>query len=350
MIKIGITIGDINGIGPEVIIKALSNTKLLEYFTPIVYGSYKVLSYHKNIVANNNMVFHSIQHPGQAVEGKINLINCWEDNVAITLGRPTEEGGKYAMLALEKAGKDIVEKQIDAVVTAPINKHAMQLAKFPYPGHTEFFTYLDNNSKSLMLMQSEDLKIALATNHLPLSQVAAAISKELVIEKIMTLNKTMIEDFGFEKPLIGVLGMNPHASDNGLMGNEEAMFITPAIIECKKQGIFAMGPYPADGFFGSSIWKKFDAILAMYHDQGLIPFKALTFGHGTNVTGGLSFIRTSPDHGTGYDIAGKNEASASSFLQALYTALDMVRNRTEYFSSRENALVRKAKKSAGIHE
>nr|HRO73855.1 4-hydroxythreonine-4-phosphate dehydrogenase PdxA [Saprospiraceae bacterium] len=224
MIKIGITIGDINGIGPEVIIKALSNTKLLEYFTPIVYGSYKVLSYHKNIVANNNMVFHSIQHPGQAVEGKINLINCWEDNVAITLGRPTEEGGKYAMLALEKAGKDIVEKQIDAVVTAPINKHAMQLAKFPYPGHTEFFTYLDNNSKSLMLMQSEDLKIALATNHLPLSQVAAAISKELVIEKIMTLNKTMIEDFGFEKPLIGVLGMNPHASDNGLMGNEEAMF------------------------------------------------------------------------------------------------------------------------------
>ncbi len=350
MIKIGITIGDINGVGPEVIIKALSNQKLLEFFIPIVYGSYKVLSYHKNIVNNSNLVFHSIQHPGQAVEGKINLINCWEDNVSITLGRPTVEGGKYAMLALERAGKDIIEKSIDAVVTAPIHKHAMQLAKFPYPGHTEFFTYLDNNAKSLMLMQSEDLKVALVTAHVPLSQVTEKITKELVIEKIKLLNKTMIEDFGYEKPLIGVLGVNPHASDNGLMGNEEAMSITPAIIECKKQGIFAMGPYPADGYFGSDLWRKTDATLAMYHDQGLIPFKALTFGHGTNVTSGLSFIRTSPDHGTAYDIAGKNEANASSFLQALYTALDIVRNRTEYFTSRENALVRKVKKSAGIHE
>ena len=350
MIKIGITIGDINGIGPEVIIKALSNPKLLEYFTPIIYGSYKVLSYHKNIVENSDIVFHSIQHPGQAVENKINLINCWDDNITITLGRPTADGGKYAILSLERATRDIQEKSIDAIVTAPINKHAMQLAKFPYPGHTEFFTSLDNNANSLMLMQSEDLKVGLATNHLPLSKVPESITKELVIEKIKILNKTLIEDFGYEKPLIGVLGLNPHASDNGLMGNEEAMFITPAIIECKKQGIFAMGPYPADGFFGSSIWKKIDATLAMYHDQGLIPFKALTFGQGTNVTAGLSFIRTSPDHGTAYDIAGKNEANSSSFLQALYTALDMSRNRTEYFTSRENALVRKVKKSAGIHE
>lgn len=350
MIKIGITIGDINGVGPEVIIKALSNSKLLEYFTPIIYGSYKVLSYHKNIVSNNNVIFHSIQHPGQAVEGKINLINCWEDNVTIALGRPTEESGKYAYLALDRAARDIKEKSIDAVVTAPINKHAMQLAKFPYPGHTEFFTALDDNANSLMLMQSEDLKVALATNHLPLSKVAEAINKELIIEKIKILNKALVEDFGYEKPLIGVLGLNPHASDNGLLGSEESMFIQPAIIECKKQGIFAMGPYPADGYFGSSIWRKTDATLAMYHDQGLIPFKALTFGYGTNVTAGLSFIRTSPDHGTAYDIAGKNGANPASFLQALYTAVDMVRGRTEYFSSRENALVRKVKKSAGIHE
>ncbi len=350
MIKIGITIGDINGVGPEVIIKALSNPKLLEFFTPIVYGSYKVLSYHKNIVNNSNIVFHSIHHPGQAVEGKINLINCWEDNVSITLGKPTEEGGKYAMLAMDRAAKDIVEKSIDAVVTAPINKHAMQLAKFPYPGHTEFFTDLDKNTTGLMLMQSEDLKIALTTNHLPLSKVSSSISKEIIIEKIKILNKTLIEDFGYEKPLIGVLGLNPHASDNGLLGTEEAMYIQPAILECKKQGILAMGPYPADGYFGSSLWKKTDATLAMYHDQGLIPFKALTFGHGTNVTAGLSFIRTSPDHGTAYDIAGKNEANSASFLQALYTAFEIVKNRTDYFGSRENALVRKAKKSAGIHE
>ena len=350
MIKIGITIGDINGVGPEVIIKALSNPKLLEFFTPIIYGSYKVLSYHKNIVNNSNIIFHSIHHPGQTVEGKINLINCWDDNVSITLGKPTEEGGRYAILAMERAAKDIIEKSIDAVVTAPINKHAMQLAKFPYPGHTEFFTSLDSNATGLMLMQSEDLKVALTTNHLPLAKVSSTISKEIIIEKIKILNKTLIEDFGYEKPLIGVLGLNPHASDNGLLGTEEAMFIQPAIIECKKQGIFVMGPYPADGYFGSSLWKKTDATLAMYHDQGLIPFKALTFGHGTNVTAGLSFIRTSPDHGTAYDIAGKNEANSASFLQALYTALDMVRNRTEYFGSRENALVRKAKKSAGIHE
>ncbi len=350
MIKIGITIGDINGIGPEVIIKALSNQKLLEYFIPIVYGSYKVLSYHKNIVNNSNLIFHSIPHPSQAVEGKINLINCWDENVSITLGRPTVEGGKYAMLALERAGKDIMENQIDAIVTAPVNKHALQLAKFPYPGHTEFFSNLDNNTKSLMLMQSEDLKVALVTMHVSLAQISEKINKEIVIEKIKTLNKTLIEDFGYDKPIIGVLGLNPHASDNGLMGNEEEKFITPAIIECKKQGILAMGPYPADGYFGSNLWRKTDATLAMYHDQGLIPFKALTFGHGTNVTAGLTFIRTSPDHGTAYDIAGKNQADASSFLQAIYTALDVVRNRTEYFDSRENALVRKVKKSAGIHE
>lgn len=348
--KIGITIGDINGIGPEVIIKALSNPKVLSSFTPVIYGSYKVLSYHKNIVKESNIGFHSVSSGKQAVNNKINLVNCWEENINITIGKATDDGGKYAYLALDKAMSDIKEGNIDAIVTAPINKQAMQMAKFPFPGHTEYFTSNDGKEQSLMLLTSDALKVALVTNHVAISDVPSAISKELIIEKIKILNKTLIEDFGYERPVISVLGLNPHASDDSVIGNEEEKIIRPAIVESKKQGILAAGPYPADGFFGSGLWRKSDAVLAMYHDQGLIPFKALTFGTGTNVTGGLSFIRTSPDHGTAYDIAGNNEADATSLLQAIFTAVDMVKNRSEYFSSRENALVRREKKSAGIHE
>jgi 4-hydroxythreonine-4-phosphate dehydrogenase len=236
------------------------------------------------------------------------------------------------------------------VVTAPINKQAMQMAKFPFPGHTEYFTSNDGKSQSLMLLTSDALKVALVTNHVPISDVSTSITKELVMEKIKLLNKTLIEDFGYERPVISVLGLNPHASDDSVIGDEEEKIIRPAIVEIKKQGIMVTGPYPADGFFGSGLWRKADAVLAMYHDQGLIPFKALSFGSGTNVTGGLSFIRTSPDHGTAYDIAGNNLADASSLLQAIFTAVDMVNCRADYFSSKENALVRREKKSAGIHE
>lgn len=348
--KIGITIGDINGISPEVIIKALSNPIILNTFTPIVYGSYKVLSYHKNIVKDNNLGFHSINNAKQAQDKKVNLVNCWDDNVNITLGKATEDGGKYAYMALDKAMNDIKEGSLDALVTAPINKNAMQLAKFPFPGHTEYLTHHDGKTNSLMLMSSDALKIALVTNHVPISKVAGLISKELILEKIKILNKTLIEDFGHERPVICVLGLNPHASDDSVIGDEEEKVIRPAIVEAKKQGMIVTGPHPADGFFGSSQWTKADAVLAMYHDQGLIPFKALTFGTGTNVTAGLSFIRTSPDHGTAYDIAGNNLADESSFLQALFTAVDMVKNRKEYHESRENALVRRVKKSADIHE
>jgi len=348
--KIGITIGDVNGIGPEVIIKALADSRILKTFTPVVYGSYKVLSYHKNIVKDSNIVFHSIQSGKQALPNKINLVNCWEDNINITLGKSTEEGGKYAYLALDRALNDIKAGNIDAIVTAPINKSAMQMAKFPFPGHTEYFTSNDETGQSIMLLVSDALKVALVTNHIPLSNVSSVITKELIIEKIKILNKTLIQDFGYEKPVISVLGLNPHASDDSVIGDEEEKIIRPAIVELKKQGIMVAGPYPADGFFGSSLWKKSDAVLAMYHDQGLIPFKALTFGSGTNVTAGLSFIRTSPDHGTAFDIAGTNSADESSMLKAIYTAVDMVNNRREYFSSRENALVRREKQSAGIHE
>lgn len=349
-LKIGITIGDINGIGPEVIIKALANPAILKSFTPVIYGSYKVLSYHKNIVKESTINFHSAHNAKQAIPGKINLVNCWEDNVNIALGKATSEGGKYAYISLDKAMQDIKDGSIQALVTAPINKYAMKMASFPFPGHTEFLTEKDGASQSLMFMVSEALKVALVTNHIPISKVPESITKELIIEKIKILNKTLIEDFGLERPVISVLGLNPHASDDSLIGDEEEKIIRPAIIEIKKQGIMASGPYPADGFFGSGLWRKADAVVAMYHDQGLIPFKALSFGAGTNVTSGLSFIRTSPDHGTAYDIAGNNVADESSMLKALYTAVDMVNNRHEYHSSRENALVRREKQTAGLNE
>jgi 4-hydroxythreonine-4-phosphate dehydrogenase len=348
--KIGITLGDINGIGPEVIIKALSNPKILKSFTPVIYGSYKLLSYHKNIVKDSTINFHSVNSGKNAVPGKVNLVSCWEDNVNITLGKATPEGGKYAFLALEKAVSEVKDGSIDAIVTGPINKNAMNLAKFAYPGHTEYLTSADNKQNSLMFLVSDALKVALVTNHVALSNVASLITKELILEKISILNKTLIEDFGYEKPLISVLGLNPHASDNSVIGDEEEKHILPAIVEAKKQGILVNGPYPSDGFFGSGLWSKADAVLAMYHDQGLIPFKALSFGAGTNVTSGLSFIRTSPDHGTAYDIAGANIADESSFLKALFTAADMVKNRHDYHSSRENALVRREKHAAGINE
>jgi 4-hydroxythreonine-4-phosphate dehydrogenase len=348
--KIGITIGDINGIGPEVIIKAMSDPRILSTFTPVIYGSYKVMSYHKNIVKESNLGFHSVTSAAQAVSNKVNLVNCWDENINISLGNPTAESGKYAYIALDKAVIDVKEGHIDAIVTAPINKQAMQLAQFPYPGHTEYFTNIDNKTQSLMLLVSDALKVALVTNHVAISQVSSLITKELIIEKIKILNKTLVEDFGYERPVISVLGLNPHASDDGVMGDEEEKIIKPAIIEAKKQGFLVTGPHPADGFFGNGMWKKSEAVLAMYHDQGLIPFKTLSFGSGTNVTAGLTFIRTSPDHGTAYDIAGNNMADASSILQAIFTATDLVRNRQEYFESRENALVRRVKKSAGIHE
>jgi 4-hydroxythreonine-4-phosphate dehydrogenase len=236
------------------------------------------------------------------------------------------------------------------LVTAPINKYAMKMANFPFPGHTEYLTAHDEASQSLMFMVSDALKVALVTNHISISSVSDFITKDLIIEKIKILNKTLIEDFGHERPVINVLGLNPHASDDSLIGDEEEKCIRPAIIEVKKQGILVAGPYPADGFFGSGLWHKSDAVLAMYHDQGLIPFKALSFGAGTNVTSGLSFIRTSPDHGTAYDIAGNNLADESSMRKALFTAVDMVNNRQEYRTSRENALVRREKQSAGLNE
>jgi 4-hydroxythreonine-4-phosphate dehydrogenase len=343
-LKIGITIGDVNGVGPEVIIKSLANEKMLDYFTPIIYGSSKIMSYHKNIVKESTIQFHNISEANRAQQKKINVLNCWEDTVNVTLGKVTEEGGKYAKLAIERAAEDLKNGAIDALVTAPIHKAAMKMAGFKHVGHTEYFESVFGNA-GLMLMLSDTLRIGLVTNHLPISEVTNAITKELVLKKVKIFNESLKTDFGCERPTIAVLGLNPHAGDEGLIGDTDEKIIRPAIIELKKQGVMVAGPYPADGFFGSGNYKKFDGILAMYHDQGLVALKALSFGGGTNYTAGLTGIRTSPDHGTAFDIAGQNLADHSSFTTALFVAKDIAASRHEYKDARKNALDKKLRPS-----
>ena len=343
-LKIGISIGDINGIGLEVILKTLNHDSINEICIPIIYGSSKVVSYHKNITGINDFHFQPLKSTERIHKEKINVVNCWDDTVNIMLGTATQEGGKYAFLSLEKATSDLKHGILDALVTAPINKKAMQLADFPFPGHTEYLTEQFDETESMMMMVSGDLRIGLITNHLPLKDIAGRISKELVISKLKVMENTLKKDFGIDKPTIAVLGLNPHASDGSIFGDEEEKVIRPAIVELKKKGMLVNGPFPADGFFGSRQFSKYDAIIAMYHDQGLIPFKALSFGDGVNFTAGLSFIRTSPDHGTAYDLAGRNLADPSSFRNAMFLALDISRNRKDYFEMRENALVKQEKK------
>lgn len=351
-LKIGISIGDINGIGLEVIIKTLANPKIIDFCVPVLYGSSKIVSYHKNIVGID-FPFQQIRNAERVFPDRVNIVNCWQENVNILLGKPTDVSGKYAYMALDFAVKELKAGNIDALVTAPINKEAMQMANFPFPGHTEFLTQeLGNGKESLMLMVSEELRIGVATNHLPLREVAGKVTKELIARKLKTFEETLRIDFGVDRPTIAVLGMNPHAGDGGVLGDEDDRIIRPAIIEAKKHGMLAMGPYPADGFFGAGYYKKFDGILAIYHDQGLIPFKLLAFGSGINYTAGLSAVRTSPDHGTAYDIAGKNEADPDSFREALFMAIEIAKNRKEYYADRANALVRrsKIKSESGIEE
>jgi 4-hydroxythreonine-4-phosphate dehydrogenase len=348
-LKIGITIGDINGVGPEVIIKALSNPKLLEYFTPVVYGSSKILSYYKNTIKDSNLQFSTINDPSKAFANKINVINCWEDNVVINMGKVNEDGGKYAKLALERAVTDIKKQHIDGIVTAPINKAAMKMGGFKFPGHTEYFES-EFGTAGLMLLLSDTLRVGLVTNHIPISDVANSVTKQLILSKLKVFNEALKVDFGIDRPQIAVLGLNPHAGDEGAIGDHEEKIIKPAIIEAKKNGIFAAGPYPADGFFGSGKYKKFDGILAMYHDQGLVALKSLSFGEGVNYTAGLNIVRTSPDHGTAFDIAGQNLADPSSLRTALYQCIDIIKSRTEYKDARANQLTKKVRLSDNEEE
>lgn len=344
-ITIGITCGDINGIGLEIILKAIAIQKAGHRYKTVVYGNTKVAAYHKNIISQDNIQFHTINVPSEAEVGRVNFINCWNDNVNITLGKPSDVSGQCARLALERAVKDFKSGAIDALVTAPINKKAMQMAEFPFIGHTEFITSEMGAKDSLMLMVSDNLRVGVATNHLPVKEVAAAITKEKLVRKIQIMNETLKVDFGIDKPVIAVLGLNPHAGDEGAIGKEDEAIVRPAVEDAKNKGILAFGPFPADGFFGSGQFNKFDGILAMYHDQGLVPFKVLAFGEGVNYTAGLASVRTSPDHGTAYDIAGKGEADPSSFIKALYLAADIVKNRNEYLDMRSNSLERRKQKA-----
>ncbi len=326
---IGITIGDVNGIGPEVIIKALNNPKINNHITPVIYGSTKVLSYYKKVLELEGFDYTQVREPNHFHSKKVNVVNCWEETIEITAGSSTKEAGAAAFKAIEAATKDLKEGVIDALVTAPINKQNIQSEDFKFAGHTEYFTQALGAKDSLMLLCSEELRVAIVTGHIPIKEVSNTITKEQVASKLDILIQSLKKDFGILKPKVAVLGLNPHAGEEGLLGNEDKEIILPVIDEYRSKGHLCYGPLPADGFFGTRAYQKYDAILAMYHDQGLIPFKTIAFDSGVNYTAGLSAIRTSPDHGTAYDIAGKNKADEQSLRQAIYTALDIVKNRNE---------------------
>ena len=337
-LKIGISIGDINGIGFEVIIKSLLDSRVFDYFTPIVYGNTKNASFHRKANNINDFSFNVINDVDQANPKRANLINCWQEDVKITLGEENEVGGRYAFISLERAVEDLNAGKIDALVTAPINKHNIQQEGFHFPGHTEYLQSKANADDVLMFMICDDLKIGVVTGHIPVKDVAASITEEAIVKKLRMMHKSLKTDFWIQKPKIAVLGLNPHAGDNGVIGTEDDQVIVPAIQKATEEGILCFGPYPADGFFAGDAFKKFDAVLAMYHDQGLIPFKHIARRKGVNYTAGLPVVRTSPDHGTGYDIAGKNMATHESFLEAIFTAVHIVKNRREQLVLSANPL------------
>ena len=327
-IVIGITQGDINGIGYEVILKTLSESRVLDAFVPVIYGSPKVAAFHRKQLDIQGINLNIINSVEELNPKRINIINCSDDEIKVELGRSTEEAGKAAFAALEQATEDLKKGALDAIVTAPINKKNIQSADFHFPGHTEYLEEkFGTGTPSLMLLMNDVMRVAVVTGHIPVAEVSNAITKELIIEKLLVFNKSLKEDFMIVRPRIAVLGLNPHAGDEGVIGDEEQKTIIPALKEAEKQGVVCVGPYAADGFFGSGQFSKFDGILAMYHDQGLIPFKSISMDSGVNFTAGLSVIRTSPAHGTAYDLAGKNMASEDSFRQAIYTACDIYQNR-----------------------
>ena len=329
-IKVAITHGDTNGVGYEVILKAFDDPQMLELCTPIIYGSPKVAAYHRKVL-NLQTNFTIIEKAEEAKEGKLNLLTTFDDEVKIELGTPAKEAGEAALAALDKAMTDYRSGLYDVIVTAPINKKTIQSNLFHFCGHTEYIeSCVGDGNKALMILMNDVLKVALVTTHLPIKDVASAITKEAIVEKAILLNNSLKRDFGLTRPRIAVLALNPHAGDDGLLGKEENEVIMPAIAELESKGVMAFGPYAADGFFGSGNYRHYDAVLAMYHDQGLAPFKTLAQENGVNYTAGLPIVRTSPDHGTAYDIAGKGVADAQSFREAIYAAIDIYRNRKNY--------------------
>jgi len=336
--KIGITIGDLNGIGIEVIMKTFVNEKMFDFCVPVVYGSSKAFSYHKNLLVMKDFQFNIVSAIEKLKPNALNILNCWEEEVQINIGKADKTTAFYALKALDAAAYDLSQNKIDAIVTAPVNKSLLGDSQKPFNGQTEFFGEKFSSPDTLMFMVSENLKVGLVTNHTAIKDVASKVNKETVLKKIKLMAHSLSRDFSINKPKLVVLGLNPHAGENGTIGQEDEEHILPAIEIAKAEGILVFGPFSADGFFGSGSYKYYDGILAMYHDQGLIPFKTLAFGQGVNFTAGMPVVRTSPDHGVGYNIAGQNTASPDSFREAVFLAIDILHNRVSYDEMHQNPI------------
>jgi 4-hydroxythreonine-4-phosphate dehydrogenase len=341
-IKVGISIGDLNGIGGEIILKTFEDNRILDFCTPVIYASIKTISFLKRHF-KSSINFNSVQNIKQIAPDKVNVVNVWKDNVNIDFGKEDLKIGEFAIKSLAAATRDLKNEEIDVLVTAPINKHNIQSETFNFPGHTDYLAReLEGNS--LMFMVTDTLKVGLLTDHVPVKDVASQISEELISSKTETIYNTLIKDFGIRKPKIAVLGINPHTGDNGVIGKEDDDILRPTLKTIRESGKLVYGPYAADSFFGSKNYKNFDAIVAAYHDQGLIPFKTLSFGQGVNFTAGLNRVRTSPDHGTAYEIAGKGEADESSFKEALFTGIKIFKNRASFKKLSSNPLRKQTQK------
>ncbi|WP_310006152.1 4-hydroxythreonine-4-phosphate dehydrogenase PdxA [Flavobacterium granuli] len=340
-IIVGISIGDLNGIGSEVILKTFEDSRMLELCTPVIFANAKILSFvRKNF--ESTVALHGIDKLDQIVIGKVNVFNLWREGIDLNLGTNNEKVGEYAIKSFVAATKALKEGEIDVLVTAPINKYNIQSESFKFPGHTDYLNQ-ELEGDALMLMVQDNLRVGLLTDHIPINEVASHLTEELIFKKIQTINQTLIQDFSINKPKIAVLGLNPHCGDGGVIGTEDDTVLKPTLKKLFEKGTLVFGPFPADGFFGSNQYEKYDAVIATYHDQGLIPFKTLSFGNGVNYTAGLNKIRTSPDHGTAYDIAGKNKADYNSFKEAVYLAIDVYNSRNQYAEISQKPLKTKEK-------
>lgn len=330
-LRVGISCGDLHGVGIEVVLKCFEDARMLADITPILYASSQTVSHHRKVLKLEEVQFHRVDDARDALPRKFNVVNVWQEDLSLELGTPSGSVAAYAIKSLEAAVQDLASGKVDVLVTAPIDKHAMQQAGFAYPGHTEYLQHMAGvEGGVLMLLMGEGLRVGTVTGHIPLKEVAQTITTDLIMTKARLLHQSLLRDVGIATPRIAILGLNPHAGDGGALGSEDKERIAPAVRRLNDEGIQAMGPYPADGFFGNGSYKHFDGVLAMYHDQGLAPFKALSFGHGVNFTSGLPVVRTSPDHGTGMDIAGKGIADEGSFRAAVWAAADIHRHREAY--------------------
>jgi 4-hydroxythreonine-4-phosphate dehydrogenase len=338
VLRVGITTGDINGVGPELIIKALEDKRMLDNMCPIIYGNTHLFKWLRKNLASDEFQYNGIKEAGDARKKQINVISVVEGEIMPDFGNPTKKAGEFAWKSLKAAVEDLASNKIDVLITSPINKDTIQSADFAFPGHTEYLASMSNVDEHLMLLVAENLRVGVVTGHVPLKQVSENLTSDKIISKLRVMQESLVKDFGISRPRIAVLGLNPHAGDNGLLGSEETDIIIPAIREAKEADMLVFGPFGADGFFGSHSLNAFDGVLAMYHDQGLAPFKALAFDSGVNYTAGLPIVRTSPDHGTGYDLAGKGTASANSLRQAIFLAIDIYNHRKAYREYSANPL------------